>query len=291
MSGSCWTTTISLRMLCKGLLGTAAAHHSAPLIWATRAGRLETRIGVGQVVPPACRRSTSAVSVGVRRPRGHGSSAVPLFPRRPCPNRSDQKTRALVVGWVEPQHPVEDAFYLVEATETPATQPEVMQAAQEWPVINEAPRQHAVEVVAQGQLADAKSHLVVTNGLGRPMLEDEVAQVRMRIQATKIGFAESHQDLEGVAWVAAVFEAWAKPIIARGPRQEFEMEQMLPGADPEPTDLDLSGLIDLVVLSVKDKAARCEECLERVRLCAFEIVPTFAVIAVESPTMRDERRT
>jgi hypothetical protein len=28
-------------------------------------------------------------------------------------------------------------------------------------------------------------------------------------------------------------EEWAKPIIARGPRQEFEMEQVLPGADPD----------------------------------------------------------
>jgi hypothetical protein len=27
-------------------------------------------------------------------------------------------------------------------------------------------------------------------------------------------------------------EEWAKPIIARGPRSEFEMEQVLPGADP-----------------------------------------------------------
>lgn len=28
-------------------------------------------------------------------------------------------------------------------------------------------------------------------------------------------------------------EEWAKPIIGRGPRQEFEMEQVLPGADPD----------------------------------------------------------
>ncbi len=28
-------------------------------------------------------------------------------------------------------------------------------------------------------------------------------------------------------------EEWAKPIIARGPRSEFEMEQVLPGADSD----------------------------------------------------------
>ena len=32
--------------------------------------------------------------------------------------------------------------------------------------------------------------------------------------------------------------AWAKPIIARGPRQDFEMEQVLPGKDPEDPDSD-----------------------------------------------------
>ena len=36
-------------------------------------------------------------------------------------------------------------------------------------------------------------------------------------------------------------EEWAKPIIARGPRQEFEMEQVLPGADP---DSDSDPIID-----------------------------------------------
>ena len=33
-------------------------------------------------------------------------------------------------------------------------------------------------------------------------------------------------------------EAWARPIIARGPRPAFEMEQVLPGADPDDPDVD-----------------------------------------------------
>jgi tetratricopeptide (TPR) repeat protein len=33
-------------------------------------------------------------------------------------------------------------------------------------------------------------------------------------------------------------EDWAKPIIARGPRPEFEMEQVLPGMDPDDFDSD-----------------------------------------------------
>jgi len=33
-------------------------------------------------------------------------------------------------------------------------------------------------------------------------------------------------------------EEWAKPIIARGPRKEFEMEQIVPGSDPDEADSD-----------------------------------------------------
>jgi tetratricopeptide (TPR) repeat protein len=33
-------------------------------------------------------------------------------------------------------------------------------------------------------------------------------------------------------------EEWAKPIIARGPRQSFEMEQVVPGRDPDDFDSD-----------------------------------------------------
>lgn len=33
-------------------------------------------------------------------------------------------------------------------------------------------------------------------------------------------------------------EDWAKPIIARGPRPRFEMEQVLPGSDPDDPDSD-----------------------------------------------------
>jgi len=33
-------------------------------------------------------------------------------------------------------------------------------------------------------------------------------------------------------------EEWAKPIVARGPRREFVMEQVLPGSDPEDIDSD-----------------------------------------------------
>jgi hypothetical protein len=125
-----------------------------------------------------------------------------VFPCRPRPDRVDQKTHALIVRRVEPEHPVEHPSGLLEPAETPAAQPKAVHAAQERPVIEAAPGQHAVELVAQRQLADTKSHLIMTNGLGGPIVEDEVAEVRMRIQATKIGVAEFHQSVQGLAWVA-----------------------------------------------------------------------------------------
>lgn len=36
-------------------------------------------------------------------------------------------------------------------------------------------------------------------------------------------------------------DEWAKPIISRGPRPEFEMEQVLPGMDPDDPDADPIG--------------------------------------------------
>lgn len=35
-----------------------------------------------------------------------------------------------------------------------------------------------------------------------------------------------------------LIDDWARPIIARGPRPKFEMEQVLPGMDPDDLDLD-----------------------------------------------------
>jgi len=58
-------------------------------------------------------------------------------------DRVDQTTHALIVGRVEPEHPVEHASGLLEPTETPAAQAEAVHAAQERSVVDVAPRQHA----------------------------------------------------------------------------------------------------------------------------------------------------
>jgi hypothetical protein len=56
-------------------------------------------------------------------------------------------------------------------------------------------------------------------------------------------------------------EAWAKPIIKRGPRPMYEMEQILPGADPENFDSD--PILDANELKDRGQIARAKKLLEQ----------------------------
>jgi tetratricopeptide (TPR) repeat protein len=55
-------------------------------------------------------------------------------------------------------------------------------------------------------------------------------------------------------------EAWAIPIIKRGPRAMYEMEQVLPGVDPE--DLDSDPIMEANDLKDSGKIARAKKLLE-----------------------------
>src|SRR3989304_756325 len=129
-----------------------------------------------------------------------------IFPGGSRPNRVDQNAHALVVGRVEPEHPVERALGLLESIEAPEAQSEAVHAAEERPVVDMAPRQQAIEGVAQGQVADAKPRLVVTDRVRRPVVEDDVAEGRVGVQAAEIGLAEVHQDLVRSLSVAGILE-------------------------------------------------------------------------------------
>ena len=79
---------------------------------------------------------------------------------------------------------------------------------------------------------------------GHPYLSGEITSVRLDV--TALGLVPLRLDDQG-AWDPCEhywgdgdepIEEWAKPIIARGPRQAFEMEQVLPGTDPDDPDSD-----------------------------------------------------
>ena len=79
---------------------------------------------------------------------------------------------------------------------------------------------------------------------GHPYLSDDIEDWRVDVAALGLtplrlescgtwDPAEEYWGEEGDA-----IDEWAQPIIAHGPRPEFEMEQVLPGADPSDPDLD-----------------------------------------------------
>jgi hypothetical protein len=79
---------------------------------------------------------------------------------------------------------------------------------------------------------------------GHPYLSGVIESVRLDVAA--LAFVPLKLDDQGI-WVpedhywgedGEPIEEWVKPIIARGPRQEFEMEQVLPGWDPTEYDSD-----------------------------------------------------
>lgn len=82
------------------------------------------------------------------------------------------------------------------------------------------------------------------NYAGRPYLSGEIESVRL--EAPALGLVPLKLKNWGT-WTpeehywgekGEPIEEWAKPIIARGSRQEFEMEQVLPGVDPDDFDSD-----------------------------------------------------
>lgn len=79
---------------------------------------------------------------------------------------------------------------------------------------------------------------------GHPYLSGEI--VSARLDAAALGLVPLRLVPQGTWDPAQEYwgedgdpvEAWARPIVARGPRPMFEMEQALPGADPENFDTD-----------------------------------------------------
>ena len=152
------------------------------------------------------------------------ATSLAVFPSFLRPDLIDQEPHALVVGRIQPEHAVEDAPSLLEPAKAPEAQPEPMHAAEERPVVDPSPRQHALEAFAKGQLADPEPRLIVTDRVLGPVVENEVAEVRVGIQATEVGLTEIHQDLvctlyfTGVLAVIGFGDRVGKGILGRPPR-------------------------------------------------------------------------
>ena len=79
---------------------------------------------------------------------------------------------------------------------------------------------------------------------GHPYLSGEIESARLDVAAlglTPLALTdEGEWDPKDEYWgeEGEPIDAWAKPIVARGPRQAYEMEQVVPGRDPDDFDSD-----------------------------------------------------
>jgi hypothetical protein len=97
--------------------------------------------------------------------------------------------------------------------------------------------------IVPGEIAVVKPRKQWTYA-GHPYLSGEIESSRVDIDA--LGLVPLKLEDRGIwkpgehYWGEAdePIEEWAKPIIARGPRQSFEMEQVVPGRDPDDFDSD-----------------------------------------------------
>lgn len=79
---------------------------------------------------------------------------------------------------------------------------------------------------------------------GHPYLSGEIESTRLDVSALGLvplkledrGIWDPREEYWGEP--SELIDDWARPIIARGPRPKFEMEQVLPGMDPDDPDLD-----------------------------------------------------
>ena len=128
------------------------------------------------------------------------------LPRRSSANVLDQKSNALVVGRIQPEHAVENALRLLESAQPPQAQPKSIHATEKWPVVDPPPRKQTIEAFTEGQFTDPKPHLVMANSYLWPVIESNVAKVCMSIETAKIGLAQIHQNSFCAFNIAAILQ-------------------------------------------------------------------------------------
>jgi hypothetical protein len=127
-------------------------------------------------------------------------------------------------------------------------------------------RAGSLHSVVAGQIATVQPNKQWRHA-GHPYLSGQITATR--IDAAALGLVPLELRDRG-AWDPSKeywgeegqpIEDWAKPIIARGPRPQFEMEQVLPGSDPD--DFDSDPILAANDLKDAGGAAEAQELLAR----------------------------
>ena len=92
---------------------------------------------------------------------------LPAFAARlPChssANVIDQKSYALVIGRIQPEHALENMLSLHEPVQPPKAQSKSIHATEKRPVIDPAPGKQTHKVFAERQFAYPNTHFVMPN--------------------------------------------------------------------------------------------------------------------------------
>ncbi len=102
-------------------------------------------------------------------------------------HRPEKFAGAEVVPRVQPEEALEDRRRAVEVTGAPAAQAVPVQRAEVGAVVNETPREHPVEVLAELVLPETHADLVVGVRDHRMVREDQVAEVDVGVDAADVG--------------------------------------------------------------------------------------------------------
>src|SRR5208337_1627190 len=100
---------------------------------------------------------------------------------------------ALVVVRVEPEHAGKYLLRVPQAAEAPQAEAVAVEAPEEGAVLYNPPGKEAAEVLAEGELPDLHPHVVVTDRRVWIMIEREVPEVGVGVEATEIGGKEVHE--------------------------------------------------------------------------------------------------
>ena len=100
----------------------------------------------------------------------------------------------LVVSWIQTKEPLEDRERVLEALGAPQRDPITIEAAEEWPVVNQPPGKQTLEPIAKGLLANSYTDFVVSErGVEREGREHPIAEVGVGVQAPEILMQQRHQ--------------------------------------------------------------------------------------------------
>lgn len=97
----------------------------------------------------------------------------------------------LVVVWIEPEHTGKHLLCLPEASEAPHAEAQAVEAPEEGPVLDKPPGKETPEVLTQGEFSDLHPHIVVTDCRIGIVIEREVPEMGVGIEAAEIAARRS----------------------------------------------------------------------------------------------------